>query len=413
VKNWQEVWKYHSDIFIVNNWQECSNEIRKDWRLPAHFSYFSGGETALRVGIVVSETLPREDEFLLAGMIWAKRLSNGAKTVIYFVAPDFSPFLLQALNKIGGAIVARGVYWREKLSPSLYLIPDNAVNSTIKYSMGEPRLDWGRWVQELNPVAQQQLEAVKNFFEKLKERRVRTEIKQQSISFIWGSIEIAELKRKGKRFELLSKAKWEKDPDKSRNYQRQGWVDSTGMLNHEFTTTLLSILDFLEDKEKKAELKLKDCLSLYLHHGGGIISTLWGSPWEWPWLPKDRGENWVHDLGQWFYFQGSGQLSVVCPILEKPLNIASQSILLKCVLEKSLLLNSTKMKSVNSVWDSRIHWLTLSSMENDLRLWLSWLKAPEQFQIWTLPDNWHKEGLNELTCRSVSSSFQGNNIQLL
>lgn len=403
MKNWQEILEHHVDIFITQKWQECSIEKRKDWRLPAQFCYFSGGETALRVGIVVSESMPKEDEFLLAGMLWANRLSNGARTVIYFIAPDFSPFFLHCLSKIGGVIVARAVYWRERLTPSLYLIPENTVGSSMKYTLGEVRPTWLKWRQELNPVAQQQLTVIKSFFEKLRERHVRTEIKPQTISFLWGNIEIAEIKRKGKKFELATKSKWEKDLEKSRQFQRQGWVDTSGALNSEFCTTVFNIICSLEAKDKNEEIKAREGLSLWLHHGGGVISTLWGTSIEWPWLPKDRGESWVHDLGQWFYFEGGGQLSVVCPILEKPLNNASQATLLTSVLERSQLLSTGKTKPINSVWDSKIHWLTLKSMEGDLRLWLSWLRAPEQFQIWTLPNDWQKHGLNEIACRSITS----------
>lgn len=137
---------------------------RKDLRLPQQYNYFFGGETALRVGIVVSQTLLKEEEFLLAGMLWANRLSNGARTVIYFVAPDFSPFLLHALSKIGGLINAKAVYWRERLSPSLYLIPEAPSGAQKRISVGERRPNWLKWRQELNPVAQHQLFVVKSFF---------------------------------------------------------------------------------------------------------------------------------------------------------------------------------------------------------------------------------------------------------
>jgi hypothetical protein len=177
-------------------------------------------------------------------------------------------------------------------------------------------------------------------------------------------------------------------------------VDASGTLNPEFSSTVLEIICCLENKEQNNELKMRERLALWLHYGGGVISAMWGSPKEWPWLAKDRGESWVSDLSQWFYFEGGGQLSVVCPILEKTLSSASQAILLTGVLEKSLLLGQEKSNPIKSVWDSKIHWLTLSSMEADLRLWLSWLKSPEQFQIWTLPDDWQKQGLNEVQCRS-------------
>lgn len=404
MKNWQEILNQQPGIFVVNNWVECTEEKRKDWRLPSQFYYFSGGETALRAVIVFSEVIPKEEDFLLAGLMWANRSSNGVRTVIYFIAPDFSPFFLHCLDKVGGVFVARAVYWREKLSPSLYLIPDQTGTPSIKYSLGEPRPDWIKWRQELNPVTQQQLMVVKEFFEKLSERRIRTEIKPINISFMWGNLEIAEIRRKGKKFELCTKVKWEKNPERSRAFQRQGWVDASGTLNSEFCTTVLSIINYLEEKDKNGALRPKDLLALWLHHSGGIVSTLWGVPVEWPWLPKERGESWVHDLGQWFYFEGNDQLSVVCPIFEKPLSAASHATLLACVLEKSHLLSSSKVKNLHANWDLKIHWLTLSSMEDDLRQWLSWIKTPEYFQIWTLPENWQKQGLHEIACKSISSS---------
>lgn len=404
MNTWHRVWEAHPNLFLAQNWQECPSEKRKDWRLPAQFSYFSGGETSLRIGIIASSVIPKEEDFLLAGMLWGSRLSNGVKAVVYFVAPDFSPFFLLTLNQIGGILNARAVYWREKLSPSLYLIPENTNQHNIRYSLGEERPDWSKWRQELNPVAQHQFDVVKEYFDQFKVRRVRSDIKPLHITFLWGNIEIAEIRRKGRKFELMTKIKWERDPELTRQWQRSGWVDVSGTINPEFHQAITNILHHLEGKEKRGELKPKEVLSLYLHDGGGIVSTLWGNVWEWPWLPKERGENWVHELSQWFYFQGEGQLSVVCPIFEKPLVQATQSLLLSCVLEKSLLLRSSRTKSSETLWDGQIHWLTTTSMEGDLRLLQSWLKNPELFQIWTLPELWQTKGLNEMSCRSLSSS---------
>ncbi|MGI1659893.1 MAG: hypothetical protein ACRKFN_13155 [Desulfitobacterium sp.] len=399
MSNWLEIWEQHPDIFITQNWQECSKERKKDLRLSPQFHYFFGGETALRVGIIASETLPKEEDFLLAGMLWANRLSNGARTVIYFVAPDYSPFFLHALSKIGGLINVKAVYWRERISPSLYLIPDGTLGNQKRIAIGEKRPNWLKWRQELNPVAQQQLTVIKGFFEKLVDRGVRSELKHQTVSFIWGNFEIAEIKKKGRKFDLVTKVKWEKNGDLAQSLYCQGWVDASGELNSEFCATIQRILGILEEKEKTKQLKPKDCLSLWLSQGGGISSALWGLPKEWPWLPSDRSENWVVDLGQWFYFEENSQLSVVCPILDKPLFHASQAVLLSSVLEISTLLYGDKSKSYNG-WDLKIHWLTCKEMEDELRLWLSWLKHPERYHIWTLPSNWETEGLNELVSRS-------------
>ena len=399
---WNMIWEAHSDVFIAQNWLECPEDKKKANRLPPQFTYFMGGETTLRVGIIASSSIIREEEFLLAGVLWGNRLSNGAKTVIYFVAPNFSAAFLNAVSKIGGTISARAVYWREKLTPSLYLIPEEQLSSRLRYALGEERPDWKRWGQGLNPVAQQQLAIVNAYFDDLGTRRVRIEIKPQYIGIFWGNLEIAEVRRKGKKFELTSKVKWHKNNEQVLKWQKQGWVDASGLLNLEFRTAILSILDYLESLEQEGNLRPQDLLALWLHHGDGIIKSLWGSPWPWPWLPKERGENSIIELEQWYFFQGNGQLSVVCPILEKPLAKASRSILLTCVLERSLLLFYAKDERGDPlVWDGRVHWLTTLGMEEEIRRWYCWLKDVDKFPIWTLPENWRDKGINELNCQSA------------
>lgn len=397
---WNIIWEAHPDVFIVKNWKEYPDDKKKASRLPTQFAYFMGGETTLRVGIIASSTIPREEEFLLAGLLWANRLSNGAKTVIYFVAPNFSPSFLTGLAKIGGTIFARAVYWRDKLSPSLYPIPEKQLNNQSHYVLGEERPDWKRWGEGLNPVAQQQLTTVISFFIQLTKRRVRIEIKSQSISFLWGHFEIAEVRRKGKKFELCTKLKWMKKGE--HKWQKQGWVDASGSLNPEFCTAILSMLDYLESLEQEGKLRNHDHLALLLHQGDGILKTLWGSPWSWPWLPKERGESSVIELEEWYFYQGNGQLSVVCPIFEKPLTKAAQSILLASVLERSMLLRYAKDDQGNPlVWDGRVHWLTTLSKKDELQRWYFWLTDVDMFPIWTLPENWQDKGLYELNCQSA------------
>lgn len=402
--NWNAVWDSHPDIFIARNWQECPEEKRKAWRLPAQFSYFMSGETALRVGIVASVHIPQEEDFLLAGTLWGNRLSNGAKTVVYFVAPNFSPFFLHMFQKIGGFLSFRAAYWREKLSPSLYLIPDNAP-TTVRCSLGEERPTWRQWEQALNPVARQQLAVVRDYFMGLAQRRVRTEIKSQSISFLYGNIEVAEIRLKGKKFELMGRAKWERNPEKVRRWQKTGWVDAGGSLNLDFRSAIEEMLEELGKQETGGELRPRDILALKLYNSDGVLSTLWGKTWDWPWLPKERGEVWLNGLSQWFYFQGNGQISIVCPVLEKPLAEASSSVLLTGVLEKTYLLSQAKNNFDDSlVWDGRINWLTVPYLEEELQRWHLWLKNPDQFPIWVLPPNWQRQSLTEITCRSL----QGN-----
>lgn len=138
----------------------------------------------------------------------------------------------------------------------------------------------------------------------------------------------------------------------------------------------------------------------YFIRGRSLENAL-GSPWAWPWLPKERGENSVIEFEEWSFFQGNGQLSVVCPIFEKPLLKGVRSILLASVLERSLLLVSAKDDQGNPlVWDGRVHWLTTPGKDEELRRCYSWLNDPGKFPIWTLPENWQENGIYELNCQS-------------
>ena len=85
-------------------------------------------------------------------------------------------------------------------------------------------------------------------------------------------------------------------------WQKQGWVDASGSLNSEFCTVILSILDYLESLEQEGKLRIQDLLALWLHQGDEVLESLWGSPWPWPWLPKERGENSVIELGRMVFF---------------------------------------------------------------------------------------------------------------
>ncbi|HBV88000.1 MAG TPA: hypothetical protein DEF42_15435 [Desulfosporosinus sp.] len=398
---WNIIWETHPDVFIAKDWKEYPEDKKKASRLPLQYNYFMGGETTLRVGIIASTSINREEEFLLAGLLWGHRLSNGAKTVIYYVAPDFSTSFLSGLSKIGGTINAKAVYWREKLTPSLYPIPEKQALRGPRYAIGEERADWKRWGVGLNPVARQQLMTVNEFFNQLTSRNVRIVIKNQTISIFWGNFEIAEVRRKGKKFELTSKVKWLKETELIMKWQKQGWVDSSGSLNPDFCETISEILNYLESLEREGKLRPQDLLTLVLHQGDGALKLLWGRPWPWPWIAKDRSENEVVDLEEWFYYQGNGQLSVVCPIFDKPLLRAARSILLASVLERSLLLVGAKDNQGNPLaWDGRIHWLTTLNKEEELRRCYCWLNDVDKFPIWTLPEDWQDKGIYQLNCQS-------------
>lgn len=235
-------------------------------------------------------------------------------------------------------------------------------------------------------------------------RRVTVDFRPDQIIFCWGNIEIAEVRRKGKKFDLITKAKRAKTAEQVTLDQRHGWVDAAGNLNDDFCTAVQAIVGQLEWLEQAGEVRAKEVLALRLRHGDGVLTSLWGHAWSWPWLPKERGDSWVADLGQWYYFQGNGQLSMVCPILERPLIEAGHSLILTAILETGVLEHALRNRQESLSWDGRVHWLTLPACEEELRRWHDWLREPDQFPIWVLPEGWRQQELSELICHSTGAA---------
>ncbi|MDR3288329.1 MAG: hypothetical protein LBT22_02760 [Peptococcaceae bacterium] len=391
---WQELWKSHANLFLGEAWTRCPPEKVRALRLSAKYAYFMGGDISLRLGIIASAAPPREDDFLMNGILWANGLSNGAKTVLYFVAPDFSPFFLLAIHKIGGNLTAKGIYWREKLDPSLYLVSER--RSDQVYSLGEKRPHWRQWSLGLDSVAIQQLKNILDFFQQYQNRGIRTRFKQRTIQFYWGNLEIAEIIRRGKKLELTGKGKWDKDQERGQRWKKTGWVDASGQLNQEFQRTMNEMLAVLEGPEFTEHLPPSDKLKLFMMKNEERTRALWGEPWIWPWLPKNRQEFWIADLEDVYYFQHHGNLRVVYPILGRPLPQSSYSLLLTSVLEHSALLKNMGNEAGEALeWNGLVYWLTTPSKKAELSRWQCWLKNPHQFRICTLTDDWESGGAQE------------------
>jgi hypothetical protein len=126
--DWLKIWDTNPNIFIASDWEECPEDKKRILNLPMQFNYFSSGDLNLRIGIVATSEEYKDEELLLAGIVWGMRMGNGVRTIIYFVAPNFRPVLLAAMAEIGDPLTLKAVYWREKLTPSLYPVSPNLIN---------------------------------------------------------------------------------------------------------------------------------------------------------------------------------------------------------------------------------------------------------------------------------------------
>lgn len=385
--DWKEIWNVNPDSFIVSGWDECAEEKKKGWRLPLQFSYFSAGDVNLRVGIIASDGNYREEDLLLGGILWAKRLGNGVRTVIYFVAQEFSPAFLQVMRKLGGQLSAKAVYWREKLTPSLYPVQEKDVYQVSINGKMEKRPAWDLWAKQLNPVAGNHLMIIKKYFDALAGRRVRTVLENERIRFFWGKIQIAEIQKKGNRFELATKIKWTKNKIISGKLSKSGWVDISGTINEEFQRAVNGILNLLEKTEADGMLGDRELLALKLIHDKEF-RNLFGTYFEFPLCNKSKRE--PPDFDEAFFFTKENRITVIRPILEKPAVKVVQAFLFSAYLES--ILNEEALSGLAPEWTQRIVLLCLPEIAEELRLCQSFFKQPEEFPVLVLSEDWKEAG---------------------
>lgn len=405
--DWKAIWDANPDLFIVSGWEECSEEKRKGWHLCSHYSYFSAGDMNLRVGIIASQGTYKEEEFLAEGIVWGNRLGNGARTVIYFVAQDFSPVFLGALAKLGGAFSGKAVYFREKLMPCLYpVLERNYFKNSYHIEPGEIRAGWDFWERQLNPVAYNHLRIIKNYFSGLARRRVRVVFDKNKIFFCWGKIEIAELKKKGNKFELTTKVKWTRNKSIASKFLKTGWVDCSDCLNEEFCRAVNGILELLENMESNGCLDIQDLMALRIINDKEFILQNFGKYFDFPWLISDRSDK--YELSNYYFFAQGTEICVIHPILEKPLLKVVNSLLAYTALEYINLAEQGIPGEPKLKWNRSITLLAQPQLRDEMRLCQTWLKKSDIFPIVLLPEDWQTEGFKKakgLTVLDYETSY--------
>ncbi|KUO66803.1 MAG: hypothetical protein APF84_02835 [Gracilibacter sp. BRH_c7a] len=392
--NWKDLWDANPDLFIVSGWEECPEDKRRGLHLPSQFQYYNAGDLNLRAGIITAQGKYKEEDLLLAGMLWGGRIGNGVRTIIYFVAQQFTPVFLGAISELGGHLSAKAVYWREKLSPSLYPVTKKDTKSSSVNCLTELRPDWGHWERQLNPVARGHLKIVKEYLDGLSKRKVRLVLGKNRIVACWGSIEIVEIKIKGNKFELSTKVKWTRNRNISSKFLKSGWVDLSGKINEEFCRTLNDILEFLENMEANNSLVGKDILTLKLLFDKDFVPRFWGTPIELPWLNREKND--ILESDQLYFFRGQDEVNVVYPILEKPINKLGSILLVSTALEHSSLRNKGLPECPDLKWNQKIYLLIPQNYMDELRLCLIWLKNRDKFPVVILPVDWKTEGFKNL-----------------
>ena len=402
--NWKQLWDANSELFIVSGWEECPEDKMKALHLPSEFHYYNAGDMNLRAGIIAAHAKYKEEDFLQAGILWGSRIGNGARTVIYFVAQHFSPVFLGAVSQLGGTLSGKAIYWREKLTPGLYPVFEKEYTADSPNCLTELKPGWEFWERQLNPVARGHLKIVRDYFEGLSKRQVRIVHGKNRIAACWGSIEIAEIKIKGNKFELSTKVKWTRNRNIASKFLKSGWVDFSGQINQEFCRCLNDILELLENMEANSCLTSKDILTLKLLHDKEFVPGYLGTYFEIPWLTKERND--ILETSPLYYFRGIDEVNVVYPMLERPINKMANILLIFTSLEHSSLRNPGLPDNPNCRWNEKIYLLSQSNYLDELRLCLSWIRNKDYYPVILLPDDWKTEGFkNFQDCNDFGNDF--------
>ncbi|MCL1916848.1 MAG: hypothetical protein FWG14_00805 [Peptococcaceae bacterium] len=388
--DWKTQWEAYSDLFVVSNWLEWTQDRQIRWPLPTTFKYFSGGDMNLRAGIIVKTREDQEEEFLKAGLLWAAQLGNGARTVMYFVAPQFSEGFLQVMETFGGPVMCKALYWRERMKPSLFRATDGM---PIQMKIEKP--DWKTWQRQINPVEASYLKALRLYFESLEPLGARVVFKRNKIVLCRGMLEIAYIKKTGGKLEFASNAKW-MGRAAGEKYHRGGWVDARGSLNPEFRTAVEDLIEVISEHKQEGILEAKEALPLLLWEEPGQGGEMWGRCVE---LPCILLNNKPLDLNKVYFMVRSAEaghdevqdLHVVMPILEKPLTRMVSAVWWR------ELMKDISVRLPRYRWDGRINCLISPACQEELRIALEWIKNRDAFPCYRLDRQWKQKGVLDFT----------------
>jgi hypothetical protein len=377
--DWRAQWDAHKDLFVASNWLECAQDRQLKWPLPATFKYFSGGDMKLRTGIIVKTRQDQEEEFLKAGLLWAAQLANGARTMMYFVAPQFSESFLKLMENFGGQIKCKALYWRERMTPSLFGATGGGVPAQVKIEGS----DWKTWGRQINPVEASYLKVLQTYFEGLSDTGARIVFKKNKIALCRGILEVAQIKKAGGKLDFQTTAKW-LGRAAGEIYQKAGWVDAERCLNAAFRTATEDLLRLISDQAREDKLDAKETMSLLMWENPAQAGELWGRCADLPCVSVDGK---VLDFGKIYFMVQEGSdgvqdLNVVLPVLDKPLSRIGTAVWWSGIME-------TVMAYLPQYrWDGRINCLVASGCQEELRIALEWLRDRESFPCFILDRQW-------------------------
>ncbi len=224
------------NIFAAEQLSRLDHSRAKALRLPGKVAYFQGGSAYHRVAVVcpLEGELDHEQQ-LVAGLIWANKVSNGQKTVLYLVGTKFSSVVSHLIQFFGHQIEVRLAYYSPRLSTPFLIAGREAKALPPRYLTSLPR-DQGYWERTFNPVEKGWFVAALDYFRSLREKGMAIWFLDNWVSIRFRGLEIVRISKKESRLRiaLITRCPREVAGSVGTREEKEGWINAQGLLNGEF-----------------------------------------------------------------------------------------------------------------------------------------------------------------------------------
>jgi hypothetical protein len=208
----------------------------KSLRLPSKMAYFQGGTTFHRVAV----TCPLANQLshlqqLLAALVWANRVSNGQKTILYLVGEGFSPVLGHLVQLFGARVEVRLAYYTPKLNKPFIIAGKDGRVPLPEYSHPLPQ-DLTDWERRFNPVEKSWFQSAISYFKSI--RQVEINCLDNWVSVKFKGLEVVRIGKRENRLRIALITRYPRETLGciGNREEKEGWFNPEGQLNSAFTT---------------------------------------------------------------------------------------------------------------------------------------------------------------------------------
>ncbi|HWJ02302.1 MAG TPA: hypothetical protein VNU93_01410 [Verrucomicrobiae bacterium] len=234
-------------LFTADQLARLDSGKAKLLRLAAKIGYFQGSSAYYRIAVVCPlEEKVTEQQLLEAGLIWANKVSNGEKTVLYLVGKRFTPVINYLIHFFGPRIEVRLAYFTPKLRTTFMVAGKDVKSLAPRYSLPVPRTQ-DYWEKVFNPVEKGWFLAALEYFKGFCRQGIEVCFLDNWVSVKFQGLEIVRLSKKESRLKISLTTRYPREVSGLPKEEKEGWINAQGLLNSEFTAAFEARLSALRE----------------------------------------------------------------------------------------------------------------------------------------------------------------------